>query len=437
MPEGCLADMAHDVLICHSSKDKAVADAVCAALEQQRVRCWIAPRDIGPGAEWGEAIVSAIQASRVMVLIFSASANESPQIRREVERAVHDNVVIVPMRIEDVLPQKSLEYFIGAVQWLDAFDKPLGDYLESLVGVVKGILGVPDLAREAARDIMPAKKKSSRFIWLCVFGGIAVVLLVVLALFSWLRDRDGAVKGAVTAGSNVAAPPAATLSTAPAGPTVPTVPNGASAANSAAANSATGKSDGALRAAAAVHLRSEKRTVSVDEAKVMVVTQNFFRANWNAGGKGLAHQYETKAVQNVLVVVDHATGLMWQRGGSGDIVQGGMKGAEGYVRGLNTKKFAGFDDWRLPTLEEAMSLMTSPEKGQPGEVNDGDGHIVKGVDHIDASFENSAAPFLWTSDQQSPARGWVVYFWDGICDLESLEFNAYVRAVRSLRSGND
>jgi hypothetical protein len=416
--------MAQDVFICHSSKDKAVADAVCATLEQQSVRCWIAPRDIGPGAEWGEAIVSAIHSSRVMVLIFSASANESPQIRREVELAVHDNVVIVPMRIENVLPQKSLEYFIGAVHWLDAFDKPLGGYLESLVGAVKGILGVPDLAREAVRDTMPAKEKGSRFIWLCVFGGIAVVLLVVLLLFSWLRERDGAAKGAVTAGSNVAAPPAATLLTGPTGP------NGTS-------NSATGKSGGAVRAPAAVHLRSEKRTISVDEAKVMVVTQKFFRVDWNAGGKGLAHQYETKAMQNVLLVVDHATGLMWQRGGSGDIVQGGMKGAEEYVRGLNTKKFAGFDDWRLPTLEEAMSLMTSPEKGQPGEAIEGDDHIVKGVDHIDASFDNSAAPFLWTSDLQSPALGWVVYFWDGICDLESLEFNAYVRAVRSLKSGND
>jgi hypothetical protein len=398
--------MAQDVFICHSSKDKAVADAVCATLEQQGVRCWIAPRDIDPGAEWGEAIVSAIRSSRVMVLIFSASANESPQIRREVELAVHDNVVIVPMRIENVLPQKSLEYFIGAVHWLDAFDNPLGDYLESLVGAVKGILGMPVLAREAVRDTMPAKKKGSRFIWLWVFGGIAGVLLVVLVLFSWLRERDGAANGAMTAGRNVAAPPAA-------------------------------KSGGAVRAAAAVHLRSENRTISVDEAKVMVATHKFFRAHWNEGGKGLAHQYETKAAQNALVVVDHATSLMWQQGGSGDIVQGGMKGAEEYIGGLNAKKFAGFDDWRLPTLEEAMSLMTSPEKGQPGEVNDGDDHIVKGVDHIDASFENSAAPFLWTSDVQSPARGWVVYFWDGICDSESLEFNAYVRAVRSLKSGND
>ena len=170
----------------------------------------------------------------------------------------------------------------------------------------------------------------------------------------------------------------------------------------------------------------------------MVVTHNFFREGWNAGGKGLTHQYETKAVQNVLVVVDHASGLMWQRGGSGERngLQGDRKDADEYVRGLNAKKYAGFDDWRLPTLEEAMSLMTPPEKGQPGEVTDGD-HTVKGVEHIDAAFENSAAPILWTADLQSPMRGWVIYFWDGICNLESLNFNAWVRAVRSLKSAND
>jgi hypothetical protein len=59
-----------------------------------------------------------------MVLVFSASSNASPQVRREVERAVHKQVQILPFRIEDVLPSQSLEYFLSAAHWLDAFPPP-------------------------------------------------------------------------------------------------------------------------------------------------------------------------------------------------------------------------------------------------------------------------------------------------------------------------
>ncbi|HAH65240.1 MAG TPA: toll/interleukin-1 receptor domain-containing protein, partial [Rhizobiales bacterium] len=75
-----------DVFISYSSKDKPIADAVCAGLEANGLRCWIAPRDILPGADWGGAIIDAITGSKVMVLIFSGNANSSPQIKREVER---------------------------------------------------------------------------------------------------------------------------------------------------------------------------------------------------------------------------------------------------------------------------------------------------------------------------------------------------------------
>ena len=70
--------MSHDAFITYSTHDKAVADATCAALEAAGIRCWIAPRDITPGAEWGEAIIDGINHCRVMILIFSASANDSP-----------------------------------------------------------------------------------------------------------------------------------------------------------------------------------------------------------------------------------------------------------------------------------------------------------------------------------------------------------------------
>jgi formylglycine-generating enzyme required for sulfatase activity len=132
--------MAHDVFISYSSKDKPVADAVCATLEGLRVRCWVTPRDVLPGLPYGEAIVEAIEASRVLVLVFSASANASTQVMREVERAVSKGIPIIPLRIEDVRPSKSLEYFISAPHWLDALTPPLVKHLQSLGETVQLLL---------------------------------------------------------------------------------------------------------------------------------------------------------------------------------------------------------------------------------------------------------------------------------------------------------
>jgi hypothetical protein len=132
--------MAHDVFISYSSKDKPTADAACALLESSGVRCWIAPRDVLPGRDWGEALVDAIAESRVMVLIFSAHANQSPQVRREVERAVNKGVVIVPFRIENVSPCKALEYFISVPHWMDAYGGPLEKHLARLAETVRALI---------------------------------------------------------------------------------------------------------------------------------------------------------------------------------------------------------------------------------------------------------------------------------------------------------
>jgi predicted MFS family arabinose efflux permease len=132
--------MAHDVFISHSVKNKVTADAVCAMLEGQGVRCWIAPRDVTPGMEWGECIIDAIEQSRIMVLVFTADANASPQIRREVERAVNHGVAILPVRLEEVMPARALEYFIGNVHWLDAITPPLETHLKNLAATIKMLI---------------------------------------------------------------------------------------------------------------------------------------------------------------------------------------------------------------------------------------------------------------------------------------------------------
>jgi len=132
--------MAHDVFISYSSHDKAIADATCAKLENRGIRCWIAPRDVLAGTEYGASIVDAIGACQVFVVIFSAHANASPQVKREVERAVSKGKIIVPLRIEDILPTGAMELALSNTHWLDALTPPVETHIESLRDAVATLL---------------------------------------------------------------------------------------------------------------------------------------------------------------------------------------------------------------------------------------------------------------------------------------------------------
>lgn len=142
--------MAHDVFISYSAKDKAVADAVCASLEADHIRCYIAPRDVLPGQRYAQALVDAIHTSEVLVLVFSSASNSSDQVEREVDRAVSSGIPILPLRVEDVFPSRWLEYYLAGQHWLDALTPPLENHLERLSEAI-GILLLPPTKREHSR----------------------------------------------------------------------------------------------------------------------------------------------------------------------------------------------------------------------------------------------------------------------------------------------
>jgi len=168
-----------DVFISYSSKDKPVGDAACAILEQRGYRCWIAPRDIVPGQEWGEAIITGLTSCKVFVLIFSANSNESPQVRREIERAVHHGLFVIPFRLEDVAPHRSMEYFMSVPHWLDAMTPPLEQHLDELADVVGRLLDDPGAGYEYAPPPVPGKIDPRT----AAAALAALVLLPVLAAF--------------------------------------------------------------------------------------------------------------------------------------------------------------------------------------------------------------------------------------------------------------
>lgn len=151
--------MARDIFISYSQPDRDCAFELTDHLEAEGFTVWIAPRDVSPAAEWAEEIIDAISAARVMVLVFSASSNESAQVRREVERAVHKDLRVLPFRIEDVLPSRSLEYFLSSQHWLDGFPSPRTPHYERLCGFLRQWLReAPARSQTDARVPPPASR---------------------------------------------------------------------------------------------------------------------------------------------------------------------------------------------------------------------------------------------------------------------------------------
>lgn len=167
--------------------------------------------------------------------------------------------------------------------------------------------------------------------------------------------------------------------------------------------------------------RSTPLELSQDEVKEMVKKYDFFDSYDNQDGKGFDNQFEQQIIKGDEVITDGATGLMWQQGGSADEMN--FENASEWIKELNLKGFAGFNDWHLPTLEEALSLM-EPEENQNGL-------------YINPLFDHKQAE-LWTTDLlKGEDRAWVAYFNGGSCSVASFYGYSYVRAVRSIQSSRE
>ncbi|MDZ7309909.1 MAG: DUF1566 domain-containing protein [candidate division KSB1 bacterium] len=165
--------------------------------------------------------------------------------------------------------------------------------------------------------------------------------------------------------------------------------------------------------------RQPQENLSEAAVKAMLRQNNFYSTDaydwtkeWsNPQGKGLPNEFELQ--QGGKVVYDRATGLMWQQSGSPEYMT--YERAKAYVAQLNKDRFAGYNDWRLPTLEEAMSLM-EPKENSAGL-------------YIDSKFDNKQM-WIWTADTYSAGRAWYVDFHSGGCNPYVIGYVSYVRAVR-------
>lgn len=145
------------VFVSHSSKDRETALRICGALEEKGIRCWISSRDIGPGENFGAAIVRAIRAAKVMLLVFSANAAASDEIKKELVLAGQSRLSVIPARIEDVAPEGAFAYEFATRQWVDLFAD--WDHEISRLGVwILNSLAVAEFSPETAIGTAPVER---------------------------------------------------------------------------------------------------------------------------------------------------------------------------------------------------------------------------------------------------------------------------------------
>src|SRR5215472_2089420 len=128
------------VIVSYTQPDWDLARELVMHVEAHGIACWIAGRDVPLGADRASEIINAIATARVMVLVFSASANSSADVHREVERASDRGVPLLPFRIADVAPSSSLEYFLSGQNFLDAFPPPHAPHYARLCACLSALL---------------------------------------------------------------------------------------------------------------------------------------------------------------------------------------------------------------------------------------------------------------------------------------------------------
>ena len=128
--------MSHDIFISYSSKDKATADAICHILEQNKLKCWIAPRNIRAGQNYPEQIMDGLRAAKLVVLVFSKNSQESVFVNNEIDAAFSFNKSILSFKIDETLPANKMGFFLKTKHWLDAYPDPESVF-ETLVNDAK------------------------------------------------------------------------------------------------------------------------------------------------------------------------------------------------------------------------------------------------------------------------------------------------------------
>ena len=199
-------ELTYAAFISYASEDRNAAFEVCDRLEAAGLNCWIAPRNVRAGQDYGTEIIRGIEASGTIVLVLSQHSNASKFVKAEVERAYSKDKVVYPVRIEDVSPAKHLELFVSSSHWVDAFEGKLDDHFEVLVREISSLNSNGPLASTDAQAKPTKRSKLGKSRSQPLLFGVGAIAIIAIGLLLWqlgkkspleVQNRDQAPENSV------------------------------------------------------------------------------------------------------------------------------------------------------------------------------------------------------------------------------------------------
>ncbi len=167
--------MEKEVFISYSSRDQQIADELVSVIESNGASCWIAHRDIIPGADWAESINTALDNCKIFVLVFSKHSSASVQVAKEITIAVSGNKKIIPYKIDETPLEGAMRYNLCDTHWFDAsnssgtecmteLSKLVVSYLKSDIPVAPKTAGSGTAAVRSVPGTVPLLKRAFMFL---------------------------------------------------------------------------------------------------------------------------------------------------------------------------------------------------------------------------------------------------------------------------------
>lgn len=422
--------MAHDVLISYSSKDKKIADAICNRFEANKIKVWMAPRDIIPGKSYAAEISRAIKNTKFVVLLFNNNSFSSQWVRKEIERAVGNGKLILPFLLEKIELDDEWDLYISSAHWLDAMNDDIEKSINNLLASVAKILEInkeeqiiseheedtniitKEILDEEKRKVSPknneetllqntelkqksiTSKKVQRYVFLLL--GVLTILL-----FLWIVNQKG---------------------------------------NKSTQYSTTPDilQDTSIVSIDTTHKQSENSSFNNSEKEETINSNPSPKKLDNIvsnSEKRIIEEYDNLIKYSDLTIIDTKTNLMWMVKDFSTIEGRFLKNASwdeamSWAKKINQQNYAGHNDWKVPSIKEYRSINN----------NNNDRRIYSLL------FEDQGAYSFWSRNEISSEVKSYISFDEGFATSGSKEgqrnaitneiFKFSVRLVREIKSRN-